>query len=261
METSTEKLDVRLEAVGFQFLRYNFKNKTVDIELSKVQEQGGAYFIAPDHYQEQIEKQLSNSMRLVQMAKDTLFFDFQKVITKELSVEPTIEMDFAQNYILDGLVKVEPPFVSVTGPVEEINHISSLKTYKIELNDLNSDFSKTIFFVKPDSLYNVSFSTEKVTVSGRVARFSEKIIEVPIEVLNLPEHVTIKTFPDEIKVLCKAKVEDLNKIQTNEFKVTADFNLVEGKNNILSLYLQQIPEGVFSAALVQNKVEYILKNK
>lgn len=261
---SKEKIDVKLEAVGFQFLRFNFNNKIVNIDLSKVQKQSGKYLIVPNQYQKQIEKQLSSSMRLLQIVDDTIFFDFEEVTTKELFVEPIIELNFEQNYLLDGLVEVEPSTISITGPTNEIDDISVLKTPKIQLDDLASDFSKTVFVIKPDSLPNSSFSVDKVTISGKVSRFSEKIIEVPIQVLNLPENMLIRTFPEEIKVLCKAKMSDLKNLSSADFVVTADYQEAADENNEtnkLSLSLQKVPKNVFEAILVQKRVEYVLRNK
>ena len=264
MSTSQEKLDVKLEAVGFQFLRFNFKNKSVDIDLSKVQMESGRYFIVPNQYQKQIEKQLSSSMRLLQIAEDSIFFDFQEVVIKELAVEPVIEMNFEQNYLLDGEVEVKPSVITITGPANEIDRVSVLKTPRIELDDLASDFSKTVSVVKPDSMFNSSFSAEEVIISARVSRFSEKIIEVPIQVLNLPKNMSVRTFPEKIKVLCKAKMSDLKNLGSADFIVTADYQEAAEENqkpNKLSLSLQKAPKNVFRASLVQNQVEYILRNK
>lgn len=264
ISASKEELDVKLEAVGFQFLLFNFNTKTIDIDLSKVQKGKGKYLIPPNQYQKQLEKQLSSTMQLVQKLEDTLFFDFQEVRTKKLLVAPMIEMNFERNYILDGALEVEPSMISVTGPADEIDNILALKTIKIELDDLSSDFSQTVVIAKPASIKSLSFSTEKVTVSGRVSRFSEKIIEVPVRVVNLPKNISIRTFPDKIEVLCKAKMSDLKNWTSSDFMVVADYNEVVQENsnsNKLSLSLQKMPKNVFNASLAQKQVEYILRNK
>ena len=264
ISASKEEVDVKLEAVGFQFLLFNFNNKTVDIDLSEVQKVKGKYVILPNQYQKQIEKQLSNSMQLLQKVDDTIFFNFQEVSSKKLLVEPVIEMNFEPNYILDGVLEVEPLTISVTGPAEELDNVLALKTIKIELDDLASDFSQTVSIVVPVSMKSSSFSTEKVTVSGKVSRFSEKIIEVPVKVVNLPENISIRTFPDKIKVLCKAKMSNLKNLTSTDFIVVADYNEVAQENsnsNKLTLSLLKVPKNVFNASLGQKQVEYILRNK
>lgn len=264
MSASKKELDVKLEAVGFQFLRFNFGNKDVDIDLSAVSESDGRYFVAPDQYQKQIEKQLSNSMQLVQIVDDTLFFEFDGLLIKEVPVQPNIELDLNQNHFLEGQIEVDPPMITITGPSSEVDTIVSLTTPKMELNDISSDFSKTTIITKPDSLVKSTFSHEKVVVRGIISKFSEKIVSVPIQVLNLPGTMAIQTFPEEIEILCKASVSDLKTIQSTDFKVVADYKQVIGTNQkqkMLSLTLEKKPERVFDATLVQDKVAYILKNK
>jgi len=223
VSTSKVALDVKLEAVGFQFLRFNFNNKTVDIDLTKVEKANGKYFITPSMYRQQIEKQLSNSMRLLQIPNDTLFIDFQDVITKTVAVEPLIEMSFEQNYILDGIVEVEPSTIQISGPMNEIDSITVFSTPKIELKDLSSDFSKTTFII-----------------------------------------MTIRMFPDKVKVLCKAKMSDLKNLSSADFTIVVDYLEVVGGNersDKLTSVLQKKPKNIFNATLVQNKIEYILKKK
>lgn len=264
LSASKEKLDVKLEAVGFQFLRFNFGNKDVDIDLSTVSESEGRYFVTPDQFQQQIEKQLSNSMRLIQIVDDTLFFEFDALLTKEVPVEPDIELDLNQNYFLEGQIRVDPPMITITGPSNEVDTIVSLTTPRMELNDLSSDFSQTTIITIPDSLINSTFSHKNVVVSGVVAKFSEKIIAVPVQVLNLPAAMTIQTFPEEIEILCKASVSNLKTIRSSDFRVVADYKQVTGANQrqkTLSLTLQKKPKNVFDATLIQDKVAYILKNK
>lgn len=264
MGASKEMLEVRLEAVGFQFLRFNFRNKEVDIDLSQVSEMGGRYFVTKNQYQKQIERQLSNSMRLDRIVEDTLFFEFDQLMTKEVPVVPDINIGLSQNHVLDGPVTTDPTKITIIGPAGEVRGIGSLKTLEIELNEVSADFSRTAAIVKPDSLVHTTFSHEQVTMRGVVSRFSEKIIEVPVQVVNLPDTMAIQTFPEQVEILCKAKMSDLKQLGLMDFQVVADYDQVTGenqKNRVLSLELRKKPERVFTAALVQNRVQYILKTK
>ena len=84
VNSSQDEIKVKLEAVGFQFLGFSFKKKTVPIDLSRVVKEGRQYYLVTQDYREQIEKALPNSMRLIDIAKDTLYFDFQEVISLSL---------------------------------------------------------------------------------------------------------------------------------------------------------------------------------
>lgn len=261
--TSKKNVDVKLEAVGFQFLGFNFKNKEVDIDISDVLERGRRPYITHEQYRKQIEKQLSSSMRILEMDNDTLFLDLKELFTKDVLVKPNIKMGFAQNYLLDGELQIEPNSITITGPKEEVSAISSIPTAEVSLGDLSENFSQTITVLKPEELVNSSLSSESVVVRGKVAKFSEKIIEVPVEVNNIPKNMNMRTFPEKVKVLCKAKLGVLKNLNSNDFKVVADYNeILESKDaNKIPVRLLDVPQNIYGATLVEKSVEYILRNK
>ncbi len=113
----------------------------------------------------------------------------------------------------------------------------------------------------PEELKNSELSEKKVRISGNVFRFSEKVIKIPVEVINLPEGTQIKTFPNTIEVLCKARIDRLKDISPLDFKVVANFQEQRGKNQNLQVSLIEKPNDVYSVQLMKNEVEFILKRQ
>lgn len=262
VNSSQDRIDVKLEAVGFQFLGFNFKKKDVAIDLIAVVKEGRQYYLPFQKYKTQIEKQLPSSMRLIDIEKDTLFFDFQEVISKEVPVKPQLQLNLAQNYLLDGKLEITPSTVIIKGPRNEVDTISYVKSSRIDLTDLTSDFSRKATLSIPVGLRYTSFSATSVTLAGKVTRFSEKMISVPIKVLNLPNGTAIKMFPDKVSILCKGTLNSLKNLKESDFEVIADFG--KGKNNKskeLTLNLLEKPKKLASAVLQETHVEYILKRE
>ncbi|WP_422079782.1 YbbR-like domain-containing protein [Ulvibacterium sp.] len=261
-KASRNTVNVKLRAVGFQFLGFNFKNKSVKIDLSKVAGITSKPYIPQEVYRRQIERQLSGSMTLLEMDRDTLFFDFLKLQSKEVPVKPQIKLDLVQNYLLDGDLEVRPEKITIKGPREEIDTIQSVRSSKLDLKDLTTDFAKKAMIIRPEQLKYTTFSSESVSIKGKVARFSEKMIQVPIEVINLPEGTQIRTFPDSASILCKAKIKELRNLENSSFQVIADYGLTEEDNaKTLSLQLSKKPENIHSANLLEAEVEFILKRE
>lgn len=262
VNSSNDKISVKLEAVGFQFLGFNFKKKDVVVDLSVVAKKGRQYYLPFQNYKEQIEKQLPNSMRLIDIEKDTLFFDFQEVISKEVPVRPQLELNLAKNYLLDGELVITPATIVIKGPINEVDTIAVVKSSKIDLTDLTSDFSRKATIHIPDALKYTSFSATSVTVSGKISRFSEKMISVTIKVLNLPNGTEIKMFPDKVNILCKGTLKTLKHLKDSDFEVIADFGKVQNKKTKkLALRLNKKPEKLSDAVLQETQVEYILKRE
>lgn len=258
---SKQKVDVKLEAMGFQFLAFNFVAKSVKIDVSSVKENANTFFIPQETYKKQIEKQLSNSMKLLDIDTDTIFFDFQEIVSKEILVQARIKVNLAQNYLLDGDLDIDPKVVEVKGPKNEIDSIRIVKTVPLDLDGVSSDFSQKISLYKSEALLNTTFSLPNVVVSGKVSRFSERIIKVSVRVMNLPDGMNMKTFPDQVSILCKAKVDVLKTLESSNFQITVDYNSIQNNTKKLVLKLSKKPKNLHSITMNEKEVTYILKRE
>ena len=99
-KASKNSVDVKLRSGGFQFLRFNFTNKKVQIDLSELENKSSTFFAPPDTYRKQIEKQLPGSMSLLEIDRDTLYFEMLAVKSKKVPVKPRVVMNLAKNYLL-----------------------------------------------------------------------------------------------------------------------------------------------------------------
>ena len=258
-QTLKKQIDVKLRASGFQFLAFNFYNKKVKIDVSAMEHSKATYFITQNTYRKQIERQMPTSMILLDTDSDTLFFDFYEVHTKKIPVLSNISVDLGQNYMLDGNLTLNPDSVILKGPKEEIDSIEQIETLQMVMTDITGDFSDLVALQNFDELENTIISANSVRVIGKVFRFSEKIIDVPITVINLPEGVEIKTFPNTIAVLCKGKINDLKNISPSDFTIISDYNLIKDKSQNLEVKLDRAPKNIQEVKLMETQVEYILK--
>lgn len=262
IEAFTDQVDVKLQTVGFQFLGFNFRKKSVKLDLATVRKSNERYYLSPENYRNQIEKQLSNSTALLEISSDTLFFDFLELISKEVPVRSDIKLNLAHNYLLDGDLKIEPSSITITGTKEEIDTIVTVSTKKLEQSEIINDFSEKVELIKPADLKYTTYSEDAVQLEGKVSKFSEKIVDVRVEVINLPAGKQVRTFPDEVSILCKAKIGQLKDINSIDFRVVADYaNLKKNRSNSMDLTLARKPTGIFSATLMETKVEYILNQE
>ncbi|MEM9142422.1 MAG: YbbR-like domain-containing protein [Bacteroidota bacterium] len=258
----TTQVDVRLRAVGFQFLLAGLRKKTVQIDLSQIRARGSQFHIPPGTYQKQIERQLSRSMTLISMDQDTLFLTFHKLRNKTIPVKVQLTLGLAQNHILDGTLELGPDSIILHGPEYEIQGIDLIKTEPLVFENLMEDFSRNVTLQIPPELVRTELSSREVVLSGKVVRFSEKLVTVPIQVVHLPEDVKIRTFPDKVEVLCKAKVDVLRAVEGKDFQVIADYNDIQSDTlKTLSLQLLKKPKGIYSADLMERKIEYILRRE
>lgn len=262
IQASHDRLEVQLEALGFNFLGMSISRKEVQIDVSETIKKAEESFILKADYKKQIENQIPSSMKLIEINNDTLFFDFQKIIRKKVPVKPRIQINLAQNYLLDGELLVAPDSVEITGPKNQVDSIINIKSVKIDLTKLTSNFLQKAALIIPEELTNTSFSNQSVTISGRVSKFSEKKLTLQIEILNLPRQMTIQTFPKQVDVICLGTLEVLKNLNVSDFQLVADYKSLKSDNaDKLPLMLRKKPAKLYSAILEETEVEYIVVRK
>ncbi|MCK0147719.1 YbbR-like domain-containing protein [Arenibacter sp. F26102] len=259
---SKRNIKVRLRASGFQFLMFGFKNKTVVVNLSELERRGSKYFVSPSTYRSQIENQLSKFITVVDMDRDTLFFNFQKLYRKKVPVIPIVTIDLDQNYLMDKTYTLLPDSITVIGPKKEIDTLRGISTQALVLPHTTTDVSKRLKLDLPGQLKNTKYSDRSVTISAKIFRFSEKVFPVPVEVVNVPEGVEIRTFPEMASVLCRGRSSAIKELAVTDFVVIADYSSLKDKSeNILELKLAKKPDSLNVVQLRENKVEFILKRQ
>lgn len=255
---ANNSLGAKLRTNGFRFLYYNFNLKHIEVDLSAIREARGRYYLDALQLKKSLESQLAKSTSLIELDRDTLYIDLYQVAAKEVPIKPNITLNLSQNHFVEGPLHVEPASIVIKGPEKEVESISEVTTAPMELNNLTADFTKELDLVVPEGLQNSELSHSTVTVSGKVVKFSEKVFEVPITVLNPPKEYDLKLFPNKVSVLCKAGVKYLRTLTTDDFKVVADYASA-GTSNHLLLRVDKRPEKAYDVKLQENQVQFILE--
>lgn len=260
--TPKNELQVRLKAVGFQFLGYGLKAKEIKLDVSKVVFKDSTYYLTEDQLRIQLAAQLKNSSTLVDFDSDPIYFDFTSLESKKVPVKALVELTFANNHVLKGVLKISPDSIIISGPKSQIDTIQHIETQQLKLSNLNSSFSTEVALRLPKGLNGTKFSSQFTNVSGTVVKFSEKVMEVPITVINLPEGVKVRTFPETVDVRCQGMLDNLKELEADNFSVIADYaNVSEETGNRLPITLERYPKTLYNAFLSTNDIEFILRRE
>ncbi len=261
LEPPPEELGVRIRANGFQMLGFQLNPKEVGIDLREARQGSRGYFISPQSYRDQIDRQLGQGVALLQIPADTIFMNFQELRAKTVPVQLDLSLDLAQNYMLDGSVRVEPEKVHLLGPPEEIDSIEAVFTEPLSLTDVKEDFQYELSLSGKGRYPHTEFSAERIRVVGTVFRFSETVVQVPVEVTGVPEDIEIQTFPEVVGVLCKGRMAGLKALRPEDFKLVADYRAPESETGRLMLSLTDYPDTVYETLLLEPSVEFIIRRE
>ncbi|SEK47974.1 YbbR-like protein [Maribacter orientalis] len=260
--TPKNELQVRLKAVGFQFLGYHLKPKEIQLDVSKVMHKDDSYYLTSDQIRIQLEAQLNNYSMLTDFDSDIIYFDFTSLETKKVPVKAMLELTYAANHILEGKIVVQPDSIQISGPKSQIDTISVIETELLKIDDLDNSFSKDVALKLPKQLNGTTYSNDFVRITGNVVKFSELVIQVPVTVINLPPDVKVRTFPEIVEVRCQGTLEHLKELEVIDFEVVADYTNVSSETgNRLSVRLIKYPKTLNNAMIDTNEIEFILRRE
>lgn len=257
-----KELQVRLRAVGFQFLGYGLKRKQIELDVSKLVHKDSSYYLTEDQIRIQLEAQLNNNSTLMDFDGDFIYFDFTSLESKKIPVVAVSDLTFENNHILKGNLKITPDSIKITGPKSQIDTIQRIKTKLLKLTNVKDSFSNQVSLNVWQTLDGTTFVPQKVTISGAVVKFSEQVMEVPITVINLPKDVKVRTFPEIVEVRCQGTLDDLKELEADNFSVVADYLKVSLETgNRLPITLERYPKTLNNAFLSTNEIEFILRRE
>ena len=254
-------IEVQVKGTGFRLIGLSFSNNAIDLDARNLQKkQGSEYFFLTRNQKTSIQKQFSESYEIKTIFQDTLFLDLGLLISKKVPVIANLDLEYKLGFhLLDKLVLV-PDSILVFGPEGQVNVLKSLELEALELKDVSENIEKKIAVKKPISLDKIKYTNEKVMVTGVVDRFTEGAIELPFEIINLPEDISVNTFPKMVRIVYQVGLSNFNKIDKNSFKIICDYSHSE-LNNLTYLVpkISNKPNFVTSIKLMPNKVEFLIQ--
>ncbi|MDP2387891.1 MAG: hypothetical protein Q8M29_16075 [Bacteroidota bacterium] len=245
------------------FIKLNLSKTEIEIDVSK--------FLNKKNSQRTVaintalaagsfSKILNTEVELIKVKPDSIYFSFGKSYQKVVPVKPTILINFDPFYNYTNKVKITPSFVTLFGDSTLLSSIDSINTEKIVLNDFNSNISQKAKLNIPEELtQRVGLSADEVLLEINVDKFTEKIIEVPLETVNVPANFQLKTFPDRITLKLQVPMSEFEKLNPSLFKVVVDYKGNQSSKNKLKVEIVKAPANVKITKISPEKVEYLLR--
>lgn len=128
----------------------------------------------------------------------------------------------------------------------------------MSLQDIKSDIELPLNLIIPDSSENLVYSHKKITIKGKVDKFTEGIIDVPVDIVNIPKGITINYFPKVTGVSFYTSLANYKDVSQNDFIIECDFrDIIEGKS-YLEPKIIKFPENVKNVKLNNKRIEFII---
>ena len=121
-------------------------------------------------------------------------------------------------------VTIEPALISVSGSELMLEDLNEIQLGSIDLSAIEEDFETTYAIVLPEGVTNLSERTE-ATVKVQFLNLSIMDFEVTdIATINVPEGMEAELMSQVLKVRLRGPAVVMNKLTTENIKVTVDFS-------------------------------------
>ncbi len=198
------------------------------------------------------ESQWNGKLRIMNIYPSKINYIIEKKRIKKVPVLPVYTVNFTEQYGLSEEVHWYPDSIYISGPLENISKINSIKTKPIVLNNLNAS-TQVNATLDLDAYPNINTNTKTTRLSFPVEQFTEGVVNVGISQRN--ENNGIITFPASCTIQFKVALSNYNKIIQQSFKVVAEKDVY--LKNRLRLKIVSSPENIKDIQLHPETVEYI----
>jgi hypothetical protein len=252
---------IKVETTGFRILAHNIK--PIKLEISEqwiVNTKNGEGYFLPNDYLKQWERS-HQEFKFLQFEKDTLWLPLEQNYTKKIPVEIPLSVQFEPGYDWLSPPTISPDSIEVVASKIMLEKLDKIFTDTLVIVSQHNEFNAEIPLKEPYP--NMFIKQKSVRLSGKIVPYTEKVIELPIKTVNLPELYDINLFPNTVQVTFQVPLELYKMIKVSDFEVQCDLenkDRVAG-NGLLTPVLVSEPKEVQYARIQPEQVQYFLSSK
>ena len=258
LSDSTHKLNITLTTYGFKLVKYYFSKPVITVDFQSLEKNNTHYFWIEKREFQNVVSQFDPNVKIESINPDTIAFRYDVNNIKKIPVILDSEINFSSGFDLIGDYKLIPDSIKVIGPKILTDSITEIVTKQLKMNNINSDVSANVQLKLPINNTELQFSESSIVVSAVVERFTEGSINVPVNIINVPENIKLKYYPKEVSVLYFTSLSNFKSISLSSFIVECDYNALQSGDTYLIPKIVQQPERVKHVRLNEKKIEFIL---
>ena len=182
-----------------------------------------------------------------------VYFNMEDLESKVVPVVLRSDLKMQRQFDVYGLPTIDPAIVTIYGPKEVLDTIKSVKTNTVERLNVSESFSQTVPLDLLDGMIHANF--DAVTVGVTVEKFTEADVSVPF---LSPDSLTMRFFPDAMKVKCLVAIRDYPNLAPESFRVEFNHDQLMARQPLLDVQLAAWPQFVQVLSTSPDKVEYLI---
>lgn len=259
-------IDIKMESNGFTLLRHQIKLTINPLNFNvneftnnlMVNPKQSSFFIKSDQFLPQFSRQVSAEIKLIDISPDTLFFEFDQIISEMKSIAHHFELAFENQYFLYDSITFMPDSVLVRGPKSILKTLEKVYTKETKFKNLNSNVKKIVSLEPVDQ---VELDPRKVEVTIPISQFTEYNEKIPVTKFNVPDNINLVTLPGKIDLNCLVALSEYKNLSPSSFIIGVDYNDLQKNQNFLPVKVYGNPAHIKMLKVSPIDVKFIIEKK
>lgn len=221
LQSDTVVLNV--QGTGWQLLFNKMKliKREIRVDLKSLERKN---YVTFSEQLRSVNASFSSNQVITSVSPDTLFFDFTTRRVKRVPVKFNAGIGFKKQYGQSAETEITPAFITVTGPQEQLLKITEWRTDSLKKQGVESTIKAKINLQKSKEA-NISIFPTSVEVQYPVEEFTEKILQIPVKVINNKDYYSVRLIPDKINLVVMVSLSAFSTTVEEDFDAVVDLNL------------------------------------
>lgn len=260
-DVSVDAFNIEVEGNGYDLLSVNtsFQNSIVLSldEADKIDD--NTYSWDTRKNLDVISSQLPSKFTVKKVSPKNILIKTDNLVKRKVEVVPSFDVKLESPLRVYSTIKVVPSKIDLWVPSSIGDSVVEVYTQEFLIDDEVGTHNVEVGLSQLEEPY-VTDPLE-VEVQFEIRSFTQKVIEVPVEVKNLPVDGQVRLFPEKVKVTMNISQEDYDLVSAKDFKCVANFEELDAQQNRVSLSLEEIPEHIELIDWGQKSAEFIIIKK
>lgn len=252
-----QSLQVTIKEQGFYLLLYRIKEtQPICFDMNEMETDKHYLYIGEEKTKTVVKNVLLQSTEIIKIHPERISVKKIRKDKKKVEVLFDGNINFAEQYSFSDKLRIEPESIMIYGEKTRLNNIQFVKTRKKHFSNIKDTIIQTLEIQQQKG---IDFHPKQVKIEIPVDKFTEKKLEIPITVKNIPENLTLKTFPANVEVRFFVTFSKFNAVSKNDIAAFVDFN--ETTNNKLKVNIESYKPFIFNLRTNVKEVEYLIEKK
>ena len=226
---------------------------TVDLR-QYIHGEKGTIHVPTDALRRSISDILQGTSRLIDTKPEEISCPYFTEQEKNVVIAFAGDIKPANEYQLVGHPELSRTSIKIFGQDKALAKIDTIYTEYSTLTDITDTMSTRVALVLPKS---VRTETDSITIRIIAERFTEKKFIVPLHVLNVPEGVHLRLFPNEVEVSVRVGISHFAQVQATDIKAVCSYT--SERSDKLDVELRYSNPYITSAWVYPGVIEFMVE--